>query len=75
MDGESWFVSAGPEKRVEFNETYHVAVNHQTEEVVIYANGEVTVFAVDEADEKRGYKKRISKEIETGTREGMTCRI
>ena len=74
-DSESWFASAGPEKRVEIQEDYHIAVNHQTEEVAIYANEKVTVFAVDESDEKRQYKERVSKAIETGTREGMTCHI
>jgi ABC-type transport system involved in multi-copper enzyme maturation permease subunit len=74
-NAETWFVAVGPEEKVAAREEKHVAVNFSNEEVAIYRDGEVSVFAVDESDEDRNYKLRTSAKIDTGARVEMTCHI
>ncbi|QEG25219.1 ABC transporter permease [Mariniblastus fucicola] len=73
--GETWFVSIAPEERVEVQDQSLVAVNHESEEIAIYQAGKLDVFEVDSDDEEKKYKLRKSAQIETGTREGMTCHV
>lgn len=73
--GETWFESVGPDERDEISDQSLVAVNRINEEIAVYKNGKVSVFELDMSDEKKSYRRRAVEEIETGTREGMTCRI
>ena len=73
--GETWFKSVGPDERSEIQNETLVAVNRGTEEIAVYKDGKVNVFEVDTSSDDRKYTLRLSQEIETGTREGMTCRI
>ena len=73
--GETWFMSVGPDERDAIQDQDLVAVNQETEEVAVYNGDNVKVFEVDASHENQNYKLRVSQKIETGTREGMTCRI
>jgi ABC-type transport system involved in multi-copper enzyme maturation permease subunit len=72
-DRETWFVSAGPEERVGIEGQQLIAVNRESENVAIYNNATVTLFGVDSSDDERKYKKIKSADIDTGTRDNMTC--
>ena len=74
-DRETWFVSAGPDQRVNIEDRRQVAVHHQSGSIAVYNQGTITIYAVDESDEKRNYKLIKSTKIETGTRESMTCHL
>ena len=70
--GETWFKSVGPDERSEIQNESLVAVNQATEEIAVYKDGKVDIFEVDSSTDDRKYIRRLSQEIETGTREGMT---
>jgi len=74
-DSETWFESAGPDERDGIQNDSLIDVNHETEDVAVYENGTIRVYEVDSTDEKKHYKRRASQEIETGTRDNMTCHI
>lgn len=72
---ETWFTGVGPDKRIDARESRQVAVNYQSEEIAIYKDGEVVVFAVDESTENKAYKRRVASMIDTGTSIDMTCHV
>ena len=70
---ESWFVAAGPEERVSVSDAEHVAIKANSGQIAVYDRGTVTTYAVNESDPQRTYEKDLSRKIDTGTRDSMTC--